>query len=277
MLPLATDRTLLIAILVPDEDVFGERRVLRAWILGLTGLVLVIAVIRAVSAAQRFSGPMEALAARSERISRGDLEPGAPILTKLAEVRQMTEAQEHMRLGLVSLMKVERDLQVARQIQQGSFPHQLPEIEGFDIVAWNEPADETGGDTYDLIPIGTTDGTGGGRGVERALLLLGDATGHGIGPALVAAQSRAMLCMAARLNEGIPGIVKHLNEQLHADLPGNRFLTAWFGIVDATEETLSSFSAGQAPLLYFRAAEATVEVSSSNRSEALSPNCSRRL
>lgn len=259
-LPLSNDTNLLIAILVPDTDVFGERRALRTWILGLTGLVLVVAVVRAMSAAHRFSEPMEALAAESDRISKGDLEEGERIESELKEVRQLAMAHEHMRVGLASLMKMERDIQVARQIQQSTFPRELPRIDGFDVAAWNDPADETGGDTYDLIPFDAdSDGT-----VERALLLLADATGHGIGPALVATQSRAMLRMAVRLDEGLPGIVKNLNEQLHSDLPGNRFLTAWFGVLDAEAGILTSFSAGQAPLLYYHAAEGRIESSSAN-------------
>lgn len=260
ILPISSESNLLIAILVPDDDVFGERRALRVWILGLTGLVLVIAVIRAIRAAHRFSEPMEALAEESERISRGDLEAGKPIESELAEVRQLAQAHEHMRTGLASLMKMERDIQVARQIQQSTFPAKLPQLPGFDIAAWNDPADETGGDTYDLIPFKTANGDT----VDRALLLLADATGHGIGPALVATQSRAMIRMAVRLDEGIAGIVKNMNEQLHADLPGNRFLTAWFGLLDAKAGTLTSFSAGQAPLLYYHASDHRVAKSSAN-------------
>ena len=80
-------------------------------------------------------------------------------------------------------MRLERDLQIARQIQQGTFPDALPAIGGFDLVAWSEPADETGGDTYDVI----------GRSAGSVLFLLADATGHGIGPALSVTQVRAML------------------------------------------------------------------------------------
>jgi phosphoserine phosphatase len=161
-----------------------------------------------------------------------------------------------MREGLRSLMKLERDLQLARQIQVGTLPQRLPKLSGFRLDAWSEPADETGGDMYDVVGYGCAAGAPVVLSVEtadRALLLMADATGHGIGPALSVAQVRAMLRMAVRAGEDLPSMVRHLNEQLFADLPEGRFITAWFGELHAADRTLTSFSAGQAPILRYRA------------------------
>ncbi len=81
--------------------------------------------------------------------------------------------------------------------------------------------------------------------------------GHGIGPALSVTQVRAMLRMAIRLGEDFPAVIRHLNAQLCADLTEGRFVSAWLGLLDATEQTLTGFSCGQGPLLYYRAAEGT--------------------
>src|SRR5260370_16982742 len=56
-----------------------------------------------------------------------------------------------MRRSLKTLLKLEGDLQVARRIQQDTLPERIPIVAGFDIDAWSEPADETGGDTHDVI------------------------------------------------------------------------------------------------------------------------------
>jgi len=74
--------------------------------------------------------------------------------------------------------KMMRDLAVARDIQQSFLPDSAPSVDGYDIAGWNRPADETGGDCYDYI-----DFPG-----DRTGFLLADATGHGIGPALMASQ-----------------------------------------------------------------------------------------
>jgi phosphoserine phosphatase len=85
-------------------------------------------------------------------------------------------------------------------------------------------------------------------------MLLSDVTGHGIGSALSAVQVRAMLRMAVRIGADLPTIARHLNDQLTADLFGGRFITAWLGELDAHQHTLTYFSAGQAPLIHYRAA-----------------------
>ena len=157
-----------------------------------------------------------------------------------------------------SLLKFECDLQIARRIQQSAYSQRLPTIRGFDVDAWSEPAEETGGDTYDIIGL-ERDPDGGmihlnTDHAERAVLLLADATGHGIGPALSVTQVRAMLRMAVRLEPRLDRIVAHMNEQLCADLPRGRFITAWLGELNAAEGTLTCFSARQGPILRYDAA-----------------------
>lgn len=239
---LGPDRLLLMAVAVPDGDLLGQVERLRWMIIIITGLVLAGALWRANVLARRFSRPFEALVDQSRRISRGDLEPGPAIDSKVKEVRRLARAHDRMRLGLGSLLKLERDLQLARQIQESTFPDRIPGPRGFRIDAWSEPADETGGDTYDVVESG-----------DRVVLLLADATGHGIGPAISVTQFRAMLRMALQLGADLATIVHHLNKQLRADLPEGRFITAWLGEIDVAAGTLTSFSAGQGPILRYDA------------------------
>ena len=169
----------------------------------------------------------------------------------------------HSRRTRESLLKFERDLQVARMIQQSTFPDRLPELSGFDIFAFSEPAAETGGDTYDVIGLRSVTPDGpilDAHDPDRAVLLLADATGHGIGPALSVTQVRAMLRMAVRTGMPPAMMARQLNEQLCDDLPRGRFITAWLGELNASNGTLSSFSAGQAPLFRYDAADGAVEI-----------------
>ena len=98
------------------------------------------------------------------------------------------------------------------------------------------------------------------RRPDHLMLLLADATGHGVGPALSAAQVRAMLRMAIRTGAGLPTIAAQINEQLCDDLFGGRFITAWLARLDIEKCALVSFSAGQAPLLHYRAETAEMRV-----------------
>lgn len=271
---LSPARHLRMAVVVPEAELLGDLLTQRLIIALVLMMVLLIGVWRAIILGRTLSTPVEQLVAQTDRIGQGDLGPAAPIRTDISEVRRLAAAHDRMRDSLRSLMKLERDIQIARQIQQSTFPKALPSLEGFDLDAWSEPADETGGDTFDVIgftldavgitrtaprdKVASPPGAQPGR-ADRALLLLADATGHGIGPALAATQVRAMLRMAVRLGANLREIAQQLNEQLVADLPDNRFITAWLGAVDARDGTLVSFSAGQGPLLLYRAAKSAID------------------
>src|SRR5260370_5087824 len=133
--------------MVPESDLLGNLGYLRLGIVLVMLAGLALAMVRAVSLARRYSRPIEALVRESERISRGDLDPGPPVASSIREVHRLADAHGRMRRSLKTLLKLEGDLQVARRIQQDTLPQRIPTLTGFDIDAWSEPADETGGDT----------------------------------------------------------------------------------------------------------------------------------
>lgn len=140
--------------------------------------------------------------------------------------------------------KLERDLALARTIQQNLLPKKNPSVDGFDIAGWNNPADQTGGDCYDFIPL--PDG--------RLGLLLADATGHGIGPALVISVCRAFLRSLSSVSDDLEQIMSRTNALLKDDLSEGRFVTTFFGFLDTKQACLNYIAAGQGPLLYYQAA-----------------------
>ena len=254
---LSSERKLALVVVVPESDLLGDIASRRLWILLATGLVIAFAAWYANVLARRYSRPILELVHESDRIREGDLKGGEPIRSRLVEVQRLALSFDEMRTAVGALLKVRQDLQIARQIQQDTFPAELPALPGYLLEAWSEPAEETGGDTYDLFGVRQAAGDGTGTSLivqenpDTALLLLADATGHGIGPALSVTQVRAMLRMAARAGSPIDEIALHMNEQLFADLADDRFVTAWVGQLDATTNRLVSFSAGQAPLLHY--------------------------
>jgi phosphoserine phosphatase len=140
--------------------------------------------------------------------------------------------------------RIQRDLNIARSIQQGYIPKEPAAVEGFDVAGWNKPADETGGDCFDYLKLPN----------GNLAITLADATGHGIGPALVIASCRAHFHAAISINEDLATVVPLINNLLNADLPGDRFVTAYFGVLSPATGTLSYVSAGHGPLLRYDAA-----------------------
>ncbi len=140
-------------------------------------------------------------------------------------------------------LRMERDLKLAQDIQRSLLPKSDPTMEGFDIAGWSRPADETGGDFYDFIPLP--------RG--RLGVVLADASGHGVGPALVAAECRALLRALASTDLDISRVTTTANTILDEDLAPGRFITTFYGVLDPATSQLEYVSGGHAPLLLYRA------------------------
>jgi phosphoserine phosphatase len=157
-------------------------------------------------------------------------------LTGVAIKRQMLldEAEAKHRL--------ERDLNIAREIQQRLLPKALPHIPGYDIAGWNLAADETGGDIYDFVPL--SDG--------RVGVMIADATGHGIGPALIVSQCRSVMRAISDVISTPSQLVRRLNDMLCEDLPSDRFVTLCFGMLDPVRHRIDYVSAGHGPQLHFQ-------------------------
>jgi phosphoserine phosphatase len=146
--------------------------------------------------------------------------------------------------------KLVHDLEIAREIQQSILPDAPPPCEGFDIAGWNRPADQTGGDTFDFIDLGT----------GRVAVIAGDATGHGIGPALVAVSCRAMIRALSGSTTDVGEILRATNALLAPDLAsGRRFVTLCLAIVDSRAAMIAFASAGHGPLLHYHAATDTFD------------------
>jgi len=163
---------------------------------------------------------------------------------------QCAVAIQHSRMTdeLLANAILHQEVTVAREIQMSTLPDEMPEVEGYDLHGQFKPTDHTGGDLYDLVVL---DG--------RLFMLLGDATGHGFGPALSATQMQAMLRVAFRLGADLDEAYMQVNNQLEEDLPDDRFITAFMGFLDPRTHEVQYHSGGQGPILLFRAASGECE------------------
>lgn len=139
--------------------------------------------------------------------------------------------------------RLQQELELARQVQVGTLPREVPAVPGYDMHGIFLPAEQTGGDTYDiaLTPQGV-------------MLVLADAAGHGLAPALSVTQMHAMLRMAFRLGADLESAFRHVNDQLSDTLQDGRFVNAFIGLLDPATHRLRFLSGGQGPILHWRAA-----------------------
>ncbi|MCP3905972.1 MAG: SpoIIE family protein phosphatase [Planctomycetes bacterium] len=222
-------------------------------------LVAIISCIWFVSG--RITRPLAKLRAKVQEIAGGNLSAHVDGIETSDEIGELAESFNTMTADLrahvdtiaserASREKIERDLDLARDIQRGLLPKTEPDLPGFDLAGWNQAADKTGGDYFDWLELG--DG--------RIILTLADVTGHGIGPALIVAVCRAYMRASASDHQAdLAEAMSRVNDLLHADMPEGRFVTAAVGILDAQRNTMTLVSAGQAPMLFYEARTGTVE------------------
>ncbi len=179
--------------------------------------------------------------------AHGAFEPEDEALaTVLAAQCAVALQRVRMTQALLEGERLRQQLEMAREVQMSTLPASMPLLPAYDVHGAFQPADLTGGDTFDLSLL------------DRGLLvLLGDATGHGIAPALSVTQMQAMLRMAFRMGADLETAYRQVNDQLAAILPADRFITAFIGLLDTSSHQLRFHSGGQAPILQFRAAEGT--------------------
>jgi hypothetical protein len=124
------------------------------------------------------------------------------------EIRKQVEAALREAEMKLQVEWLRHELDVARSIQQSLLPTSESQIEGFEIAGWNQPADQTGGDYYDwqVLPDG------------KLLVALGDVTGHGIGPALLAAVCRAYVRATFTQEQGMLTAMQRVNTALSQDV-----------------------------------------------------------
>jgi serine phosphatase RsbU (regulator of sigma subunit) len=137
----------------------------------------------------------------------------------------------------LSLMRqsIEQELRAARRIQQALLPQCLPQVDGWQITPFYQPAREVGGDFYDFFELEDS----------RMGLAVGDATGKGIPAALAASATGSMLRAVAQDSGYSPGeVLARVNKTLLARIPQNMFVTCFYAILDPKSTILSYGNAG---------------------------------
>ena len=145
-------------------------------------------------------------------------------------VRDITERKRDEE----ELRENQEQFRVAREIQQRLFPKSAPEIPPFDIAGASFPAEATGGDYFDYLPM-----IGGRLGIVVA-----DVTGHGVGPAMLMAEARAYLRILARNREDVGEILTRANRVLAEDVDFERFVTLILTRLDPKTLSLVYTNAG---------------------------------
>jgi phosphoserine phosphatase RsbU/P len=152
----------------------------------------------------------------------------------VAFIRDITERRRQER----EISKSREEFAAARDIQERLFPKVAPSFEGFDIAGLSQPAEAAGGDSYDHVTL--ADGS--------LALIVADVSGHGVGAALLMAETRTCLRMLARDHSQPSELLNQANRLLAEDLGSENYVTLAFARLTCEPRALDYAGAGHPPM-----------------------------
>lgn len=185
----------------------------------------------------------------SRELSDGFRPDDLEVLASLAEQAARAIEQAIAHEDRVRREKLRRDLDLARQVQQGMLPKQPPAIPGYDIFDFYSPARQVGGDYYDYVPL--PDG--------RVVAVLADVSGKGVSAALVMATLSSKVALAVATESNVAEAVARINASFCSNEWDERFATVMVCVIDPAAQQATLVNAGHLPLA-LRHADGRVEL-----------------
>jgi sigma-B regulation protein RsbU (phosphoserine phosphatase) len=183
----------------------------------------------------------------ADKESRRGVGPFAPADRRTLGLfaNQAAIALENARLHLQALEqeRLEREMTLAADIQKRLLPKGSPNIAGYDVLGWNRPARQVGGDYYDFLPLAE----------GRVGVIVGDVSGKGIPAALLVSTLHSSARLLLDRIEVGPELLAKLNAHIHLSSTSNKFITLLLAQLEPATGSLRYVNAGHNPGLLLRA------------------------
>ncbi|MBX7247086.1 MAG: SpoIIE family protein phosphatase [Candidatus Sumerlaeaceae bacterium] len=234
------------AILV--NDVAGDSRVPKVAHEYLTFRSIMVAPLKARG---KITGVLAVVNKRSgTNFSQEDLDLLLALADQAASTAQLVKLYDE----LAEKQRIEQELRIAHDFQKMLLPAKCPDVPGFEIAAFSDPALEVGGDYYDFFHVDDA---------KRYLgVVIADVSGKGIPGAFVMAMVRCTLRVVARNNLSPRDVLFKANDRLFADTKENVFVTMTYGILDSKNRTFKFARAGHEPLVTVKRDTESVQLTS---------------
>jgi len=156
---------------------------------------------------------------------------------------EITSKFREAQKNVVEQERLQKEMQVAQEIQQTLLPKRVPEIGGYDIASYYKAAKEVGGDYYDFVKVDE----------DTLGVVVADVSGKGVPGSLVMTMIRTALRMEARGNYSAAEVMARMNDFVTEDMKKGMFVTIFYSILDSKNRIISYASAGHNPMILYRA------------------------
>lgn len=218
-----------------DKDLafLAAKRLMEKTIL-LAVLVVLVSIVLSVLFSRRLTAALNKLYQATQKIGRGEFDIQVAVRSR-DEIGALSSAFNQMATEIQRLLSetrdkavIEKEIETARTVQENLFPSEQFSARGLSLSGFYSPASACGGDWWGFLPLGS-----------KLVILIGDATGHGVPAALVTAAAQSCCTTFVRLNTHLSGallssrrIMETLNTAIYYAAKGTIKMTFFVAIVD---------------------------------------------
>src|ERR1041384_3547856 len=188
------------------------------------------------------------------------------VLPPLASVAAIRVENARLVEARLQQERLERELQLAMEIQQRFQPAAPPLVRGYEIQGISFPCYEIGGDYYDFIK----------REDGRLIIALGDVSGKGTAAALLMSSLHAAIHAQSASHNSLVATISAVNRYLADNIPANRFVTLFYAELDPESGALSFLNAGHNPPLIVHSAGTVEQLASGGLPLGIKPDAEYR-
>src|SRR5437016_9223495 len=188
------------------------------------------------------------------------------VLTTLASVAAIRVENARLMEQQMERVRLERELQVASEIQQRFQPASAPIVAGYELQGISFPCYEIGGDYYDFIQ--RTDG--------KLIVALGDVSGKGPAAALLMSSLHAAVHAHSDTHDSLAKMIGAVNRYLVESIPANRFVTLFYAELNPKDGSLAFLNAGHNPPLIVHAGGTMEQLAAGGLPLGIMPNADFR-
>jgi serine phosphatase RsbU (regulator of sigma subunit)/anti-sigma regulatory factor (Ser/Thr protein kinase) len=239
---------------ITDREMRGIEtgKAVNVWMVWIAGfMILLVAMAGMYALLGLITKPLQRLREGALAIGEGRLDhrielEGQDEFSQIANAfNEMASKFKGAQESIVEQEKMQKEIAVAKEIQQTLLPKDIPDTEGFDIASLYRSAKEVGGDYYDIIKIGP----------HLIGVIVADVSGKGVPGSLVMTITRTVARLVAVGNKSAKNMLSKVNNFVKEDMKKGMFVTAFYLVLNSFNRKINFASAGHDPLILFRAKE----------------------
>ncbi|MEJ2542679.1 MAG: SpoIIE family protein phosphatase, partial [Calditrichaceae bacterium] len=233
-----------------DQDTITNKANERKYILlAIMAAILIVGYIGSYFLIHRILTPFHSLADWVRQVVHGKVDQDEIDIDASDELGEIAQAFNEMttkfrkaQVNLMEQQKLQKELQVAQEIQQMLLPNDFPKVEGYEIASFYEAAKEVGGDLFDFVEVDE----------DTIGICVADVSGKGVPGSLIMTMIRTALRLESRGNKNPADVLAKVNDFVADDMKRGMFVTMFYVVLDSRNRIIHYASAGHNPMILFR-------------------------